>query len=76
MFMTVRLETRSKELVADKKVLPMHPLPEIMLWGMRHFILVKETEDAEVPTYREGFAYAIIDIDQLQDALRRNKQTD
>ena len=57
--MTVRLETRDGGLVAQLDNLPAFQVPpEIIVWGLRHFVLWKR-EAPELWLYREAFAYYV-----------------
>lgn len=55
-----RLLTADGQLVRDAEMPPFQTLPDILIWGQRFFRRDGVTSEG-VPTYREGFTYALID---------------
>lgn len=55
----IRLELASGEFVSDAWILPATPVPGVVVWGMRVFVLHLDPEEpAGVPVYREAFTVA------------------
>lgn len=69
----VRLMTRNGGLVADKVIPPFQPLPDMLMWGQRAFMLDYVPRlKGEKALYKECMLYHIIDAYQppeLKDAL-------
>jgi hypothetical protein len=53
---TVRLETQTGEFVADVGLPPFDPLPEVVIWGSRFFVLA-HTQHNGGAWYCEALAY-------------------
>jgi len=56
--LAIRLEVSDGGYVTDVEILPFDPLPEVVVWGTRYFVLHRALFTAEEkPVYREAFAY-------------------
>jgi hypothetical protein len=58
----IRLAIRGGGYVADVSIPPFQRLPDIIVWGSRHFTfhaMLPEPEDHCAAEYREGFAYFV-----------------
>lgn len=62
----IRLETASGAHVCSATMPPFDPLPEVLLWGQRFFILLG-IEIAGPAVYREAFCWALPSTDVLPD---------
>ena len=63
MLIDVNLYTKEGEYIETIKCIKMHPMPDILLWGERHFIY--KTHD----TYIEGFCIGVFTQEQYEEIL-------
>lgn len=54
----IRLETKEGSLITHLEMPPFNPLPVVVVWGIRTFVL-RPLPATLIPTYLEGFAYVI-----------------
>lgn len=56
-YLRVRLMTKDGgSIISDLIIPPLDPVPEVIIWGHRTFIQIREGE--LMPKYREAFAYS------------------